>query len=73
MQEDLHVVEALTEQRASLRLLVSELLLENQNLRMTVAKLKQMGSAGVANSAGEALFKSDELPSAAKAAPMLQD
>jgi hypothetical protein len=54
-------------------LLVSELLLENQNLRMTVAKLKQMGSVCVANSAGEALFKSDELPSAAKAASMLQD
>ena len=47
MQEDLQILEALTEQRASLQLLVSELLLENQRLRMKIAKLTQL--AGSAN------------------------
>ncbi len=73
MQEELHALEALTEQRASLQLLVSELLLENQNLRLMIEKLKQVGSASVLNSLGEARMQSDELPSAAKAAPMLGD
>jgi hypothetical protein len=38
MQEELH---ALEEQRTSLQLLVSELLLANQKLRLEVARLKQ--------------------------------
>jgi len=46
MQEELQAIEALAEQRTSLQLLVSELLLENQNLRMTIAKLKEAGAAG---------------------------
>jgi hypothetical protein len=48
MQEDLQVLEALTEQRASLQLLVSELLLENQRLRMKIAKLTEPAGSATA-------------------------
>jgi len=48
MQEELQAFEALAEQRRSLQLLVSELLLENQNLRMTMAKLKSPGETSAA-------------------------
>ncbi len=48
MQEELQAIEALTAQRTSLQLLVSELLLENQNLRMKIANLKEKGPAGAA-------------------------
>jgi hypothetical protein len=47
MQEELQAIAALTAQRTSLQLLVSELLLENQNLRMKIATLKEKGPAGV--------------------------
>ncbi len=50
MHEELQAIEALGEQRRSLQLLVSELLLENQNLRMTIAKLKQPSEVSAAHS-----------------------
>jgi hypothetical protein len=49
MQDENQAIEALAAQRTSLQLLVSELLLENQNLRMTIAKLQQTGAAGRPN------------------------
>jgi hypothetical protein len=52
MQEQLQAIEALTAERTSLRLLVSELLLENQNLRMKIAKA--VGGSGVAHPAKDA-------------------
>jgi len=51
MQEELGAIEALAAERRSLQLLVSELLFENQNLRMTIAKLNQGAGAGAGSSA----------------------
>ena len=48
MQEDLQILEALTAERTSLRLLISELLVENQKLRMKIVKLTE-AATGSAN------------------------
>lgn len=49
MQEDLQVLEALTAERSSLRLLISELLVENQKLRMKIVKLTESAAASSSN------------------------
>jgi hypothetical protein len=49
MQEDLQVLEALTAERTSLRLLIGELLVENQTLRMKIVKLTEPTAASSSN------------------------
>jgi len=49
MQEDLQVLEALTAERTSLRLLIGELLVENQKLRMKIVKLTEPAAGSSAS------------------------